>query len=71
MQIGERLRWYRKHNSKRLRELSSATGLSMSFLSDVERGKTMPSLATCQKLANAHGITLTLLFSGVEVDANA
>ncbi len=71
MQISERLKFYRKRHGKTLHELSEATGLSISFLSEIERGVSLPSLATCQKLANAHGIPLTLLFSGVEVDANA
>ncbi len=71
MQIGERLKFYRKRSGKTLRELHGLTGLSISFLSDVERGKAMPSLVTCQKLAGVYGITLSLLFSGVEVDADA
>lgn len=69
MQIGERLKFYRKRSGKTLRELHGLTGLSISFLSDVERGKAMPSLVTCQKLVDVY--TLSLLFSGVEVGANA
>jgi len=68
MTIGDRLRFYRKLRQKKLRELAELTGLSISHLSSIERGVTMPSLATCQKLANLYGITLSLLFSGVEVE---
>lgn len=71
MQIGERLKFYRKRSGKTLRELHGLTKLSISFLSDIERGKAMPSLATCQKLVDVYRITLSLLFSGVEVDADA
>lgn len=67
MQIDERLKYYRKIKGMKLRELSERTGLSISFLSEIHRGITTPSLPTCQKLANAYGVSLSLLFSGVEV----
>jgi len=67
MQIGEALRAYRIARKKRLREVSSAAGISVSFLSDIERGRTLPSLETCQALCNFYGISLAWLFTDVEV----
>ena len=69
MQIGEALRAYRITRKKKLHEVASAAGISVSFLSDIERGRTLPSLETCQALCNFYGISLSWLFSGVEVSA--
>lgn len=69
MQIGEALRAYRITRKKRLREVSSAAGISVSFLSDIERGRVLPSLETCQALANFYNISLSWLFSDVEIAA--
>jgi|SRR3990170_3512156 len=69
MQISEALRAYRITRKKRLHEVASAAGISVSFLSDVERGRTLPSLETCQALCNFYGISLAWLFSDVEIAA--
>ncbi len=68
MQINERLKFYRTFRRKTLRDLGNETGLSVSHISSIERGVTMPSLETCQRMANVYSISLTLLFAGVEVD---
>ena len=52
MNIGEKiknLRKERKISQKRLAELS---GISGSFLCDIEKGRTNPSIVTLQKIAN-------------------
>jgi transcriptional regulator with XRE-family HTH domain len=69
MQIGESLRAYRITRKKRLREVAAAAGISVSFLSDIETGRTLPSLETCQSLCNFYGISLSWLFSDVEIAA--
>ena len=69
MQIGERIRYFRKSNKLKLREVSERMGLSVSFISDVEVGRTMPSIETCQKFRNLYGVSLSQMFSGVEVSA--
>ena len=66
--LGARIRYYRKKRNLKLRNVSSETGLSVSFLSDIERDKATPSLATCQTLADHYNITLTLLFAGVRIE---
>lgn len=62
MNLGEKLRNIRKN----LRDLTLArvaedTGLAVSFISDIERGNTKPSLATLQKLATYYQINLSEL----------
>ena len=65
MEISERLLWFRKSCGKKLREVSADTGLSVGYISDVERGRTSPSLKTCKIFADYYEVTLSILFSGV------
>ena len=67
MKISERLKALRKQHGLKLREISKETGLSVSYISDIERGRTMPSLETCGKLAEVYGVSLSNLFRGVEI----
>jgi transcriptional regulator with XRE-family HTH domain len=52
----------------RLREVATNTGLSVSFLSDLERGKGTPSLDTLQKLGEFYGLTVTEVLRFTEYD---
>lgn len=54
------LRFLRKARQMTLREVAEDTGLSVSFISDIERGRTRPSLATLQKLAGAYNAPILL-----------
>lgn len=45
-----------------LAELAAKTGLSVSFLSDIECGRTSPSLSTLEKIANAYGMCVGISF---------
>ena len=67
MTISERLKALRKQHGLKLREISKGTGLSVSYISDIERGRTMPSVETCGKLAEVYGVSLSNLFRGVEI----
>ncbi|MCJ7824787.1 MAG: helix-turn-helix domain-containing protein [Anaerolineales bacterium] len=51
--IGERIRQRRKELGLTLRELGSQTGLTASFLSQVENNQTSPSIASLQRIAVA------------------
>ena len=51
--IGHRIRDLRTMKSMPLRELAESTGLSMSMLSLVERGKTSPSIGTLIAICSA------------------
>lgn len=48
--------------SKKLREVSEDTGISVSYLSDIERGRTLPSLKTLITLCDYYGIVIGDLF---------
>lgn len=38
-----------------LKEAADGAGISLSYLSDLERGRTLPSLETLQSIANVYG----------------
>jgi transcriptional regulator with XRE-family HTH domain len=53
MGLGNRIRVRRKELSFSLRELASKTGLTASFLSQIERNLTNPSLESLRKISDA------------------
>ncbi len=59
---GERLRRLRVKAHKTLKEVSEATGLSISFISALERGGSGASVASLRLLAEAYGVTMRELF---------
>lgn len=62
MGFGEKLKSIRKNKLKlTLSEVSEKTNLSVSFLSDVERGKTNPSLTTLETLARFYKVNISEL----------
>jgi len=65
--IGSLVRRHRRRNGITLKELAEKTGLSISFLSEIERGVAKPSMSSLRKLAHALGISL-LSFSDVDQD---
>jgi transcriptional regulator with XRE-family HTH domain len=65
MTLAERLRDLRKMNNLTLKDLSGRTGLSVSYLSDIERGRTTPSIDTLKSLAGAFEMTVTDVLVGV------
>lgn len=67
MKISERLKQLRTLHGLKLREVSQKSGLSLSYLSDLERGRQNPSLETCQKLATVYKITLSEMFVEVKL----
>ncbi len=66
MRLKDRVRELRTGQNLTLRNLAEATGLSVSYLSDVERGRTNPSLKTVDLLADALGVSVNSLLTGVE-----
>lgn len=66
MQLNERLRELRSERGLRLKDIAEHAGISVPYLSDLERGRTNPSLETLQTLAGAYGITVHDLLEGVE-----
>src|SRR5437870_10089332 len=63
VELGERLRAIRQLRRRTLREIASAAGISESFLSQLERGRTNATIATLQRLATALGIEVSDLFT--------
>jgi DNA-binding transcriptional MerR regulator len=60
--MGERLRRLRTRAHKTLKEVAHATGLSISFISALERGGSGASIASLRRLAGAYGVTMRELF---------
>jgi DNA-binding transcriptional MerR regulator/quercetin dioxygenase-like cupin family protein len=60
--VGERLRRLRTRAHKTLKEVAQATGLSISFVSALERGGSGASVASLRRLAGAYGVTMRELF---------
>lgn len=60
--VGERLRELRRFRRATLRTIADRSGLSESFLSQVERGRSSASIASLRKIADALGVTMADLF---------
>jgi transcriptional regulator with XRE-family HTH domain len=62
--VGLTIRRLRDGRGFSLKELAARSGLTQSFLSQVERGLTSPSVASLRKVAQAFGVPLAALFQG-------
>lgn len=60
--IPMQLRCARQRARKNLTDVSQDTGISVSFLSDIERGRTMPSLETLMKLCDYYNLHIDDVF---------
>lgn len=63
---GRLLRGLRQRRGLSLRDAGDASGLSVSFISAIERGASGASVATLQRLTAAYGTTLADLLAGPE-----
>jgi len=63
--VGGRIRTIRKERAMTLRQLSNKTVVSVSLLSQIELGKSSPSISSLRKIAAALGVPLSYLFDGV------
>jgi transcriptional regulator with XRE-family HTH domain len=61
--LGGRLRWLRRSQKLTLRELAQRASVTESFLSQVERGVTSPSVASLQRIARGLGLSIAELFT--------
>jgi len=66
MTLAERFRELRKERGWRLKDVAEVTGLSIPYLSDLERDRTNPSLETLRTLAEAYGMTVHDLMAPVD-----
>jgi transcriptional regulator with XRE-family HTH domain len=60
--VGERLRDLRRLRRATLRTIADRAGVSESFLSQVERGRTSASIASLRRIAGALGVSVSDLF---------
>lgn len=60
--LGDRLRRLRVRSHETLKEVAGATGLSISFVSALERGDSGASVATLKLLADHYGVTMREVF---------
>jgi transcriptional regulator with XRE-family HTH domain len=63
LQLGPRIRALRQARSVTLRELAGRAGVTESFLSQVEREVTSPSIASVQRIAHALDLAIAELFT--------
>ena len=56
MEISKKLKLMRKENNLTLKELSTKSGISISFISDIENGRRNPSIEKLKILARALNI---------------
>jgi len=64
--IGPRLRQAREHKNMSVRGLARYVGVSPSLVSQIERGRVMPSVGTLYALANELGLVVDDLFTGAQ-----
>lgn len=71
--VGSKIKALRKQKNYTLKDMNSKTGISVSFLSDIENGRSNPSLDRLTDIANALGTSVSYLLgeniSGGEVEA--
>ena len=60
--VGERLRTLRRFRRYTLQSVAERSGLSESFLSQVERGRSNASIASLKRIADALGVSMADLF---------
>jgi transcriptional regulator with XRE-family HTH domain len=68
LEVGQKLRNLRKVRGLKLQDLARGTGLSASFLSMVETGKSDITLARLQRIVQFYGITIGSLLDGAEAN---
>jgi XRE family transcriptional regulator, regulator of sulfur utilization len=61
LELGTRLKSLRKQHDMTLQDASAKAEISLSFLSDVERNRTLPSLKTLFSLAKIYSTTASKL----------
>lgn len=65
-QIGTRLRELREHRGLTLKQVAEGTGLSLSFLSLLERDKVSITIDNLDRLARFYGVRMVHFFQGAE-----
>ncbi len=66
LSVGQRLRGLRRERGLSLKTVATSTGLSIGYLSQVERGLSSPSLRVLTQVADLFGVGLNALFGAAE-----
>jgi transcriptional regulator with XRE-family HTH domain len=66
IQLGKRIRQFRKDRGWRQLDLATEAGLNENFVSDLELGRKEPCLRTLATVSRAFGIKLDELVKGVD-----
>lgn len=66
MKLQDRLKELRTYNDLTLKAVAERSGLSVSYLSDIERGRTTPTLNTLEVIANALDVSVIDFLTGVD-----
>lgn len=61
--FGQRVRWLRSEHGLTQEQLAERAGISVDFLSLIERGKSSPSFENLDELADALEVSVSELFS--------
>jgi transcriptional regulator with XRE-family HTH domain len=69
--IGPRLRQARERKNMSVRGLARYVGVSPSLVSQIERGRVMPSVGTLYSIANELGLVVDDLFGGIQTKSKA
>ena len=64
--VGEEIRHLRKARDTKLSDLSHATGLSVGYLSQIERGISSPSVKALHSISRALDVTVSWFFKGTD-----
>lgn len=64
--IGKKLKTLRNKKGYTLKELSDLSGLSVSFISDVENGRRNPSIENLQKLCVSLSVKINYFFEDID-----
>ncbi len=59
MDMGKKIRYYREKYKLKIKDLHEKTDLSISYISEIERGVKNPTLETLSKLSNALGVNIS------------
>ena len=65
-QLGMRIRYLRKVKGLSQLDLALEADVNKNYISDLERGRRNPSILVLEKISKALGVSLEILFQGIE-----
>ncbi len=65
-QLGMRIKFLRKERGWSQEDLALEANVNKNYICDLENGRRNPSLDILERISNAFGISLSLLFKGIE-----